>query len=48
MDLDQPEQVVLDANAIAKDANSKFFHLASHAVRPATAASRPRAPHRTL
>lgn len=37
MDLSQPEQVVLDGNAIAKDANSKFFHLAGHAVRPACA-----------
>ena len=37
MDVSQPEQVVLDGNAIAKDANSNFFHLAGHTVRRACA-----------
>ena len=33
MDLTQPEQVVLDVNALAKAMAGKFFHLASTAVR---------------
>ena len=48
MDLGQPEQLVLDANAIAKDANSKFFQLASHAVRRACAESQSRITYMSL